>query len=64
MSYAPQQLGEFAKLAVQQGVTRLVLLSGRGEPGALKSEQALKERGADWTWSYPDLVDIATLEIA
>lgn len=64
VSYAPQQIGEFAKLAVQQGVTRRVLLSGCGDPGALKSEQALKVRGADWTWSYPDLVDTATLEIA
>lgn len=39
----------FAKLAVENGVTRLVLLSGRGEEGAELSERAVRDSGADWT---------------
>jgi uncharacterized protein YbjT (DUF2867 family) len=34
---------------VASGARRLVLLSGRGEDGALESEQALRASGADWT---------------
>jgi uncharacterized protein YbjT (DUF2867 family) len=36
-------------IAVQRGVRRLVLLSGRGEPEAELSERALQRSGADWT---------------
>jgi uncharacterized protein YbjT (DUF2867 family) len=39
----------FAKQAVQTGVRRLVLLSGRGEEGARLGEQAVQESGAEWT---------------
>jgi uncharacterized protein YbjT (DUF2867 family) len=44
----------FAELAVESGVGRLVLLSGRGEPEAERAELALREvvdakAGADWT---------------
>lgn len=39
----------FAKLAVESGVRRLVLLSGRGEEGARFGEQAVQESGAEWT---------------
>jgi uncharacterized protein YbjT (DUF2867 family) len=44
----------FAKLAVENGVRRLVLLSGRGEPEAERAELALREvvdatAGAEWT---------------
>jgi uncharacterized protein YbjT (DUF2867 family) len=39
----------FARLAVESGVRHLVLLSGRGEAGALLSEQAVQESGAEWT---------------
>ena len=44
----------FAKLAVDNGVRRLVLLSGRGEPEAERAELALREvvdakAGAEWT---------------
>jgi uncharacterized protein YbjT (DUF2867 family) len=39
----------FAELAVRSGVPRLVLLSGRGEPGAERAEQAVRETGADLT---------------
>lgn len=42
-------LGAFARRAVDLGCTRLVLLSGRGEDGARRSEAALVETGADWT---------------
>jgi uncharacterized protein YbjT (DUF2867 family) len=42
-------VGSFADLAVAIGVRRLVLLSGRGEEGALRGEQAVRDSGADWT---------------
>ena len=34
---------------MRAGVTRLVLLSGRGEPEAQDAERALQRSGADWT---------------
>jgi uncharacterized protein YbjT (DUF2867 family) len=40
---ASTTVGAFAELAVKSGVRRLVLLSGRGEDGALLAEQALRE---------------------
>jgi uncharacterized protein YbjT (DUF2867 family) len=46
---AAATVGDFANLAVKSGVRRLVLLSGRGEDGALLGEQALRDSGADWT---------------
>ena len=42
-------IGAFARTAVDHGVRRLVLLSGRGEKGAELSEQAVIDSGADWT---------------
>jgi uncharacterized protein YbjT (DUF2867 family) len=39
----------FAAEAVDHGVRRLVLLSGRGEDGARRGEQAVEESGAEWT---------------
>lgn len=48
-SGAADAVGSFAKLAVEKGVNRLVLLSGRGEEEAQRSEVALKASGADWT---------------
>jgi len=38
-----------AELAVESGVRRLVLLSGRGEEGAELCERAVQESGAEWT---------------
>lgn len=38
----------FAKLAVEMGTKRLVLLSGRGEEGAQDAENRLKQSGAEW----------------
>jgi len=46
---AAEHIEQFARLALTCGVSRLVLLSGRGEEGALLSEQALKQPGVDWT---------------
>ncbi len=46
---AAEVVGSFARLAVEHGVRRLVLLSGRGEEGAELAEQAVREAGAEWT---------------
>ncbi|TXS68625.1 NmrA family transcriptional regulator [Streptomyces sp. sk2.1] len=46
---AAEAVGAFSELAVRKGARRLVLLSGRGEEGAVISEDKLKESGADWT---------------
>jgi uncharacterized protein YbjT (DUF2867 family) len=46
---ATATIRSFAQLAVESGVRRLVLLSGRGEDEARRSEQAVQESGADWT---------------
>ena len=46
---AADTVGAFADLAVDRGVRRLVLLSGRGEAEAQRAEQRVQESGADWT---------------
>jgi uncharacterized protein YbjT (DUF2867 family) len=51
---AVEAVRTFAELAVENGVRRLVLLSGRGEPEAERAERALQEvvdakAGAEWT---------------
>ncbi|WP_238933415.1 NmrA family transcriptional regulator [Brevibacillus choshinensis] len=46
---AADAIGSFSRLAVESGVRRLVLLSGRGEEEAQLSEQSLRDSGADWT---------------
>lgn len=46
---ADEVVGSFARLAVERGVRRLVLLSGRGEEGAEVAEQAVRDAGAEWT---------------
>lgn len=50
---AAEDLGAFAKLAAARGVRRLVLLSGRGMPGAHPAEDAVRAAaeaaGAAWT---------------
>ncbi|MBZ9994936.1 NAD(P)H-binding protein [Mesorhizobium sp. BH1-1-4] len=46
---AAEIVDAFARLAVQHGVRRLVLLSGRGEHEAQRAEEMLKASGADWT---------------
>ncbi|MFD3921158.1 NmrA family transcriptional regulator [Streptomyces sp. NPDC058595] len=46
---AAETVGAFAERAVAKGVHRLVLLSGRGEEGALISEGKVRSSGADVT---------------
>jgi uncharacterized protein YbjT (DUF2867 family) len=45
----PEKIREFSRLAKERGVERLVLLSGRGEDGALASERELLASGVDST---------------
>ena len=42
-------VGAFAAEAARAGASRLVLLSGRGEDGALAAERAMQAAGIDWT---------------
>ena len=46
---AAEALGSFADLAVESGVPRLVLLSGRGEEEAERGERAVRDSGAELT---------------
>jgi uncharacterized protein YbjT (DUF2867 family) len=46
---AVETVGSFARLAVESGVRRLVLLAGRGEAEAERAEQAVRESGAELT---------------
>ncbi len=46
---ADDTIAQLADLALANGVRRLVLLSGRGEPGARRAEVRLEDSGADWT---------------
>jgi uncharacterized protein YbjT (DUF2867 family) len=49
MPGAVEAVTAVSELALEQGVRRLVLLSGRGEEEAQRAERALRESGADWT---------------
>ncbi|WP_248763159.1 NmrA family transcriptional regulator [Pseudarthrobacter sp. SSS035] len=42
-------IAEFAAAAVARGVEKIVLLSGRGEDGAVASEESVRTSGAAWT---------------
>jgi uncharacterized protein YbjT (DUF2867 family) len=46
---APEAIAAFTAQALDLGIRRLVLLSGRGEAEAQRAEQMLKDSGADWT---------------
>jgi uncharacterized protein YbjT (DUF2867 family) len=46
---AAETMGSFAELAVERGVPRLVLMSGRGEEEAERGQQAVRDSGADLT---------------
>ena len=46
---APEAVGALAAVALDAGVERLVLLSGRGEEEAQRSEEMLRRSGAAWT---------------
>ncbi|WP_442681208.1 hypothetical protein ACSBM8_08595 [Sphingomonas sp. ASY06-1R] len=45
---AAERIGRLASIARAQNLQRVVLLSGRGEPGALRAEQALANAGIPW----------------
>ena len=46
---AADTIRSFVEQAVQSGVRRMVLLSGRGEEEAQRCERIVQEGGADWT---------------
>jgi uncharacterized protein YbjT (DUF2867 family) len=46
---AAATVSAFAELAVESGVRRLVLLSGRGEEEAERTERAVRELDTEWT---------------
>jgi uncharacterized protein YbjT (DUF2867 family) len=46
---APEAVRSFADVAIEHGVNRLVLLSGRGEEEAQRAERSVQESGADVT---------------
>jgi uncharacterized protein YbjT (DUF2867 family) len=46
---APETIAAFARIARNTGLEQIVLLSGRGEPGAERAEAALQASGVAWT---------------
>ncbi|NOJ47897.1 NmrA family NAD(P)-binding protein [Bradyrhizobium archetypum] len=46
---ASDAIAEVGRLARANGLERVVLLSGRGEPGAQRAEAALQQSGVPWT---------------
>lgn len=46
---AAEAIGAFTDVAMKHGARRFVLLSGRGEPGALRCEALVQGTGAEWT---------------
>jgi uncharacterized protein YbjT (DUF2867 family) len=46
---AADAIAEVSRLARENGLERVVLLSGRGEPGAQRAEAALQQSGVPWT---------------
>ncbi|WP_054056337.1 NAD(P)H-binding protein [Alloactinosynnema sp. L-07] len=46
---AYESIDAFSKIAVENGVKRLVVLSGRGEAEAIRCEDVVRANGADWT---------------
>ncbi|WP_455874505.1 NmrA family NAD(P)-binding protein [Rhizobium yanglingense] len=49
VAWAADAVGALAKTAVDYGLRHIVLLSGRGEDGAERSEEMLKAAGIDYT---------------
>lgn len=49
VGWAADAIGALAKTAIECGLRHIVLLSGRGEEGAERSEEALKASGIDYT---------------
>jgi uncharacterized protein YbjT (DUF2867 family) len=48
MPFAEGEIREFVETAKQTGLQHLVLLSGRGEPGAELAEEIVKQSGISW----------------
>lgn len=46
---ATEAIAELCRLARDKGLQRIVLLSGRGEPGAQRAEAVLQASGVEWT---------------
>ena len=46
---ASEAIANLAAIARSKGLEQVVLLSGRGEPGAQRAEAALQSSGVDWT---------------
>lgn len=46
---ADEAIERLARLARESGLKQMVLLSGRGEPGAQRAEAALRESGLPWS---------------
>ena len=46
---AAESIAELSRLAREKGLEQVVLLSGRGEPGAERAEAALQACGVPWT---------------
>jgi len=46
---AAEAIEQLSRMARDKGVERLVLLSGRGEPGAQRAEAGLRASGLSWT---------------
>ncbi len=44
-----EAIATFSRLAGEKGLEQVVLLSGRGEPGAQRAEATLRESGVPWT---------------
>lgn len=44
-----EAIAELSRIARKKGLEQIVLLSGRGEPGAEQAEAALRESGVPWT---------------
>ena len=44
-----EAIAEFSRQALGKGIEHIVLLSGRGEPGAQRAEAALRTSGIGWT---------------
>lgn len=44
-----EAIAELSRQALEKGVEHMVLLSGRGEPGAQRAEAALQNSGLSWT---------------
>jgi uncharacterized protein YbjT (DUF2867 family) len=42
-------IAELSRIAREKGLEQIVLLSGRGEPGAQRAEVALRDSGVPWT---------------